>query len=157
MIFYSPYIGAEMLRSYKWMDWDGIGLGWEWDGLNLCVGLLYEHRFAVLMIVWDKSILSKIIYLSTNCISVHHLVLSWNTPYKLQDPTDWTLDWTSAVLTHEFGHTLGASHDDAFYNEQSRPSLIMWSSVYQNASKWSEQARKAINEYDKSCLQRHTL
>ena len=42
MIFYSPYIGAEMLRSYKW---DGSGSGWD-----LCVGLLYEHRFAVLII-----------------------------------------------------------------------------------------------------------
>ena len=27
MIFYSPYIGAEMLRSYKWMGM-GMGLGW---------------------------------------------------------------------------------------------------------------------------------
>ena len=27
MIFYSPYIGAEMLRSYKWMGWV-----WDWDG-----------------------------------------------------------------------------------------------------------------------------
>ena len=44
MIFYSPYIGAEMLRSYMWMD--GLGLGWD-----LCVGLLYEHRFAVLKIL----------------------------------------------------------------------------------------------------------
>ena len=37
-----------MLRSYKW---DGYGcdrVGWVWDG-NLCVGLLYEHRFAVLI------------------------------------------------------------------------------------------------------------
>ena len=39
MIFYSPYIGAEMLRSFMWMGWD------------LCVGLLYEHRFAVLIII----------------------------------------------------------------------------------------------------------
>ena len=45
MIFYSPYIGAEMLRSYKW---DGSGSGSGWD---LCVGLLYEHRFAVLIII----------------------------------------------------------------------------------------------------------
>jgi len=43
MIFYSPYIGAEMLRSYMWMD------GWVWVGWDLCVGLLYEHRFAVLI------------------------------------------------------------------------------------------------------------
>ena len=47
MIFYSPYIGAEMLRSYKW-DWIGRGMGLGWD---LCVGLLYEHRFAVLKIL----------------------------------------------------------------------------------------------------------
>ena len=28
------------------MDWLD---GWDWDGLDLCVGLLYEHRFAVLI------------------------------------------------------------------------------------------------------------
>ena len=32
-----------LLQSYKW-DWD-----WDWVG-DLCVGLLYEHRFAVLII-----------------------------------------------------------------------------------------------------------
>ena len=38
-----------MLRSYMWMDgWMGLGLGLGWD---LCVGLLYEHRFAVLISV----------------------------------------------------------------------------------------------------------
>ena len=47
MIFYSSYIGAEMLQSYMWMD----GLGWDWVGWDLCVGLLYEHRFAVLIIL----------------------------------------------------------------------------------------------------------
>jgi len=32
-----------LLESYKWI---GLGwMGWDWD---LCVGLLYEHRFAVL-------------------------------------------------------------------------------------------------------------
>ena len=36
-----------LLQSYKW-DW--IGLGWMgWVGWDLCVGLLYEHRFAVLI------------------------------------------------------------------------------------------------------------
>ena len=30
------------LWSYKWVGWDGLG----WD---LCVGLLYEHRFAMLI------------------------------------------------------------------------------------------------------------
>ena len=34
-----------LLQSYKWMDWVGDGMGWD-----LCVGLLYEHRFAVLKI-----------------------------------------------------------------------------------------------------------
>ena len=28
----------------------GIGLGWDWDW-DLCVGLLYEHRFAMLIII----------------------------------------------------------------------------------------------------------
>ena len=33
-----------LLESYKWI---GLGwMGWDWD---LCVGLLYEHRFAVLI------------------------------------------------------------------------------------------------------------
>ena len=38
MIFYSPYIGAEMLRSYKW-----IGLGWVGIGLDgsLCGAILW--------------------------------------------------------------------------------------------------------------------
>ena len=39
----SPYIWADMLRSYKW-----VGIGW----MDLCVGLLYEHRFAVLISGW---------------------------------------------------------------------------------------------------------
>ena len=34
-----------LLQSYKW-----IGLDWVWVGWDLCVGLLYEHRFAVLII-----------------------------------------------------------------------------------------------------------
>ena len=38
------------------MDWIGYGMGWV--GWDLCVGLLYEHRFAVLIIYmihsWDE-------------------------------------------------------------------------------------------------------
>ena len=30
--------------------WIGYGMGWDWDGLDLCAGLLYEHRFAMLII-----------------------------------------------------------------------------------------------------------
>ena len=26
----------------------GLGWDWDWDGLDLCAGLLYEHRFAML-------------------------------------------------------------------------------------------------------------
>ena len=37
--------GVFLLQSYKWMGWVGLG----WDGWDLCVGLLYEHRFAVLI------------------------------------------------------------------------------------------------------------
>jgi len=37
--------GSFLLLSYKW-----IGLGMGWVGWDLCVGLLYEHRFAVLII-----------------------------------------------------------------------------------------------------------
>ena len=45
LIFHSPYIWADMLWSYKWVGC----FGWDWVGWNLCVGLLYEHRFAVLI------------------------------------------------------------------------------------------------------------
>ena len=37
MIFYSPYIRAEMLRSYKWI---GYGMGWVWDG-SLCGAIVW--------------------------------------------------------------------------------------------------------------------
>merc|ERR1712050_434709 len=69
----------------------------------------------------------------------------------IRDPSDWTQ--SSNLLTHEFGHTLGATlHDDEFYDEERAPSLIMWSKVDSSASVWSEKARKAIKEHDKSCL-----
>ena len=44
-----------MLRSYKWMDWVGLG----WDGLDLCVGLLYGHRFAVLITAYPLQFVGK--------------------------------------------------------------------------------------------------
>merc|ERR1711947_53524 len=36
--------GSFLLQSYKWM-----GLGWIGLDGNLCVGLFYEHRFAMLI------------------------------------------------------------------------------------------------------------
>ena len=36
------------------MDWIGLGLGW--DGMDLCVGLLYEHSFAVLIIITSPKV-----------------------------------------------------------------------------------------------------
>ena len=37
-------------------------------------------------------------------------------------------------MTHEFGHTLGATlHDDEFYDEDRASSLIMWSAVIQSS------------------------
>ena len=39
-----------LLQSYKWIGWVGL----DWD---LCVGLLYEHRFAVLI---KREMLEKI-------------------------------------------------------------------------------------------------
>ena len=62
MIFYSPYIGTEMLRSYKWIGY-GLGLGWD-----LCGGLFYEHRFAVLITF------SGLIYLSDSDICKIYIV-----------------------------------------------------------------------------------
>ena len=43
---------------------DGIGL----DGLDLCAGLLYEHRFAMLIIIDNnkKKVLSRIIIDNNN-------------------------------------------------------------------------------------------
>ena len=40
--------GSFLLLSYKWI---GLGMGWVWDGMDLCAGLLYEHRFAMLIII----------------------------------------------------------------------------------------------------------
>ena len=40
--------GSFLLKSYKWMD--GSGSGWD-----LCAGLFYEHRFAMLKNM-DRSI-----------------------------------------------------------------------------------------------------
>jgi len=69
----------------------------------------------------------------------------------IRDPSDWTQ--SSNLLTHEFGHTLGATlHDDEFYDEERAPSLIMWSKVDSMANVWSKKARQAIKEHDKSCL-----
>ena len=49
-----------LLESYKW-DW----MGWDWDGLgwDLCVGLLYEHRFAVQIIPFCLLIISGFLFL----------------------------------------------------------------------------------------------
>ena len=40
-----------------------MGLDWVWDGmgLDLCAGLLYEHRFAMLINVGTKARLSSIL------------------------------------------------------------------------------------------------
>jgi len=58
-------------------------------------------------------------------------------------------------LTHEFGHSLGATyHDDDFYEEDISKSLLMWSKVDSSATVWSEMARKAIKEHDMSCLKK---
>ena len=38
-----------LLQSYKWIGLDWVGYGMGWMGWDLCVGLLYEHRFAMLI------------------------------------------------------------------------------------------------------------
>ena len=38
------------LSCFRAISGIGLGMDWGWDG-NLCVGLFYEHRFAVLIIV----------------------------------------------------------------------------------------------------------
>ena len=48
---------------------------------------------------------------------------------QFQNPSDWKD--SKNLLSHEFGHTLGAElHDDKLgYNEEMAPDLIMWSKV----------------------------
>ena len=53
---------------WSWWSWCSItrsrlGLGWDWDGLDLCVGWLYEHRFAVLIIIIVMMILMFLMFL----------------------------------------------------------------------------------------------
>ena len=59
---------------------------------------------------------------------------------QFQNPSDWKD--SKNLLSHEFGHTLGAElHDDKLgYNEEMAPDLIMWSKVIffhkSNSSCW---------------------
>jgi len=40
-------MGVSCFRAISGMD--GVGMGWVWGGYgNLCAGLFYEHRFAML-------------------------------------------------------------------------------------------------------------
>jgi len=43
----SPH-GSLLPLSYKWMGMDWVCVGWV--GWDLCAGLFYEHRFAMLII-----------------------------------------------------------------------------------------------------------
>ena len=45
------------------LDWDGYGMGMGWD---LCVGLFYEHRFAMLI--------STYVILNKYAISMKYLI-----------------------------------------------------------------------------------
>ena len=45
MGFPGPDPNLHLALCHKWMA--GLGWDWEWD---LCAGLLYEHRFAMLII-----------------------------------------------------------------------------------------------------------
>ena len=57
---------------------------------------------------------------------------------QFQNPSDWKD--SKNLLSHEFGHTLGAElHDDKLgYNEEMAPDLIMWSKViFFHKSKYS--------------------
>merc|ERR1711936_410697 len=77
---------------------------------------------------------------------------------SVASPVDWSLH--NALFAHELGHSLGDDdHDDRLYsNEVNSNDYIMMSSVYTDATIWSERARKAISGMDHSCLdrQRHT-
>ena len=60
-----------LLESYKWVGWDWM------DGWDLCVGLLYEHRFAVLKMMKIKT--------KTNLESTFNLVDAYR--YLHPEPT----------------------------------------------------------------------
>ena len=41
------------------------GLGWDWVGWDLCVGLSYEHRFAVLINKWQEISVNEVSIMGT--------------------------------------------------------------------------------------------
>ena len=63
-----------LLGSYKW-DW--VGLDW----MDLCVGWLYEHRFAVLIMTWPRRSndeFSSFIATLKFPLSHHHVRIYWS-------------------------------------------------------------------------------
>ena len=58
-----------------------------------------------------------------------------------------------SIFAHEIGHTLGMDvHDDEFYKQDPNGELLMWSAVRQDAYIWSPEAKRRINQHNKSCL-----
>ena len=47
--------GSFLPLSYKWMDGSGSGIGWD-----LCAGLFYEHRFAMLIMPTKSRMVSQV-------------------------------------------------------------------------------------------------
>ena len=45
-------MGLSCFRAISGLGWD-----WDWDGLDLCAGLFYEHRFAMLIMVLSSCLL----------------------------------------------------------------------------------------------------
>ena len=61
--------------------------------------------------------------------------------------------YQEGVFTHEIGHSLGMdAHDDDFYTANPGDRLLMWSAVGSEANIWSPEAKRRINQHNKSCL-----
>ena len=72
---------------------------------------------------------------------------------SIGDKHNWSK--SASMLTHEFGHVLGAVvHDDKFYPSERAEELIMWSKVNPESTVWSDKARKTIKKHDNSCMER---